>query len=66
MKTQTKKPKVKLVGENGNVFNLLAICTRALKNERMNKEADELSKKVFSCGSYDEALVLMSEYCEVH
>ena len=25
------KPKVQLIGQNGNVFNLIALCSRALK-----------------------------------
>jgi len=61
-----KKPKVKLIGENGNVFNLMGICSKALKREGLEKEAKEMSNKIFDCGSYDEALQIMMEYCDVH
>lgn len=60
-----EKPKVQLTGKDGNVFNLLAICTSALKKQKMFDEATELQSKVFAAKSYDEALSLMSDYCEV-
>ncbi len=59
------KPTVKLIGENGNVFNLLGRCTRALKQAGMPEEAAALSKRVMSCHSYDEALVAMMEAVDV-
>ena len=58
------KPKVQLVGQDGNVFNLLGICTKALKRAGQHEEAQELKKRVFASQSYDEALVLMLEYVD--
>ena len=58
------KPKVQLVGQDGNVFNLLGICTKALKRAGQYEEAQELQKRVFASQSYDEALVLMMEYVD--
>ena len=58
------KPKVQLVGQDGNVFNLLGICTRALKRAGQYEEAKELQKRVLASKSYDEALVLMMEYVD--
>ena len=58
------KPKVQLVGQDGNVFNLLGICTRALKRTGQSEEAKELQNRVMSCGSYDEALTIMLEYVD--
>jgi len=61
-----KKPKVKLVGENGNVFNLMAICCKALKKAEMKELADEMVNKIQTeAHSYDEALRIMADYCEV-
>lgn len=65
-KKSTKKPKAKVIGKDGNVFNLIGICSRALKDAGMKDQATEMSNRVFGCGSYDEALVIMSEYCELH
>ena len=59
-----QKPKVKLVGENGNVFNLMGICTKALKRADQYEEAAELQKRVMSCHSYNDALAIMLEYVD--
>jgi hypothetical protein len=58
------KPKVQLVGQDGNVFNLLGICVKALKKVGQYEEAQKLQKKVLECGSYDQALVTMLEYVD--
>lgn len=60
-----KKPVCKLIGTDGNVFALAGRVTSCLKREGMRAEAEEFQKKLFSCGSYDEALALMSEYVEI-
>ncbi len=61
-----KRPKVKLTGEDGNVFNLLGICVKALKKVGMKAEALELTTKVFHSTSYEEALSIMNQYCETY
>jgi hypothetical protein len=58
------KPKVQLVGEDGNVFNLLGLCVKALKRDVQYEEAQELQKRVLECGSYEKALSIMLEYIE--
>lgn len=60
-----EKPTVELIGQNGNVFNLLGICSKALKRAGQADKAKEMSQKVMSCGSYDEALQIMMEYVEI-
>lgn len=60
-----EKPKVRLIGENGNIFNLLGIASKGLKKEGQYEQAKEMSEKVFGCGSYDEALQIIMEYVEV-
>ena len=60
------KPFVILIGQDGNVFNLLSICTIALKKAGQPENADKLQKEVTSAASYDEALTIMTEYCDVH
>jgi len=59
------KPKVKLVGENGNVFNVIGRCTKALKRAGYKERAAEFSERAFNGDSYDEVLQLAMEYCEV-
>lgn len=60
-----KKPTVKLVGENGNIFNLAGIAARELKRNNQEENAEKMKKEIFSCGSYDEALQTIMKYCEV-
>lgn len=64
MKT-VKKPKANVLGENGNVFNLTAICCRALKRAGLEEKAKELRTRVFAAQSYDESLRIMADYCDL-
>ena len=65
MDKQPDKPKVQLSGTNGNVFALLAKGIIVLNRNKQPEQAKELIKKVFAAASYDEALQLMMEYCDV-
>ena len=56
-----EKPICKLIGENGNVFNLLGKAQKTLKENGFIKESKEMSERVFAASSYDEALVIMME-----
>ena len=59
------KPVVKLIGENGNVFNLIGIVSMELKSNGMRNEAEEFKAKAFQCKSYDEVLRLIMDYVDV-
>lgn len=59
------KPKCVLVGEDGNVFNLAGIVSRTLRKAGQADKAKEFQTKLFKCGSYDDALVLMQDYVEI-
>ncbi len=60
-----KKPVCKLVGENGNIFNLMGIASRVLKQQGLGEKATEMTEKIKLSGSYDEALMIIMEYVEV-
>ena len=60
------KPKCKLIGEDGNVFNLIAIASRVLRRNQMSAQATEMQNRIYACGSYDEALSIIQEYVEVY
>ena len=62
---EVKKPKAKLIGADGNIFNLIGIASRSLKRAGQNDKATEMSKRVMNSGSYDEALSIIMEYVEV-
>jgi hypothetical protein len=59
------KPTAKVIGQDGNVFVTLGICSSALKKVGQHQESKEMTEKVFSSGSYDEALSIMMEYCDL-
>ncbi len=59
------KPKCKLIGEDGNIFNLMGIASRTLKKAGLSGEAEEMIKRIQSSGSYYEALGIIMEYLEV-
>ena len=59
------KPDCPLIGENGNIFNLVGIAARTLKRNGLSEEASEMSTKVFGSGSYEEALGIIGEYVNI-
>lgn len=59
------KPKCKLVGKDGNIFNLMGIASRTLKSAGLKEKADEMIQRITSSKSYDEALGIIMEYVEV-
>ena len=60
--TEATKPTCKLIGADGNVFNLIGLAVRALKKA---DKASEMSKKCFSSGSYSEVLKIIGEYVDI-
>lgn len=61
----SNKPKCPLIGQNGNVFNLMGIASKTLKKNGMADEAKEMCSRITSSGSYDEALSIIDEYVEI-
>ena len=62
-----KKPTCKLIGANGNIFNLLGIASRALTENDLISQAEEMKYRIISgeAGSYAEALHIIMEYVEI-
>lgn len=61
---EPRKPLAPIIGADGNIFNLIGICSRALKTAGYNDKAKEMTNRITSSGSYDEALSIMCEYIE--
>ena len=61
---ENDKPKAAIIGADVNVFNLIGICSKSLKKAGYEKEAHEMSERIFKSKSYDEALAIMCEYIE--
>jgi hypothetical protein len=61
-----RKPVVQLIGQDGNIFNLLGVCSRALKKAGQIEAAKTMQQRVFQAGSYEEALAILGEYVEIN
>ena len=62
---EQKKPDCPLVGQDGNVFNLMGIASRTLRRNGLAEQAKEMCEKITSCGGYDEALNIMGDYVNI-
>lgn len=61
-----EKPKCALIGQDGNIFNLMGIASQTLKRNRMSEAATEMCNRITSTAkSYDEALCIIGEYVEI-
>ena len=56
---------VKLVGQNGNAFNILAICLRAMRRAGLSQEERDAFHKEATSGNYDHLLVTCMEWFDV-
>jgi len=61
---EKEKPMCPIIGANGNIFNLLGIASKTLKNNGLADEAKEMYERVTSSDSYTEALGIITEYVE--
>jgi hypothetical protein len=59
---EKNRPMCPIIGANGNIFNILGIASRTLKNNDMEDAAKEMYSRVTSSGSYEEALAIITEY----
>jgi len=62
----SQKPKCKLVGQDGNVFNLIGLASRTLKDSGLSEQVKEMTEKCFNSHSYDEALSVITQYVDVY
>ncbi len=59
---ERKRPMSPIIGADGNIFCILGMASRTLKNNGMSDEASEMYSRVTSSGSYEEALGIITEY----
>ena len=59
-----KKPKMQLIGQDGNIFAIMGRASRLLKNAGQCDKAKEMCNRVTASKSYAEALGIISEYVE--
>ena len=59
------KPTCILVGQDGNVFNIIGRVSASLKKAGLRDKSAEFVSKAMSAGSYDEVLQLAMKYVDV-
>ena len=59
-----KKPKMQLIGQDGNIFAIMGRASRLLKNAGQSDKVKEMCDRVTASQSYSEALSIVSEYVE--
>ena len=58
------RPKMQLIGQDGNIFAIMGRASRLLKNVGQSDKAKEMCDRVTASQSYSEALSIVSEYVE--
>ena len=59
-----QKPKMELLGQDGNIFGIMGRASRLLKRAGQHEQADEMISRVTACGDYNKALNIISEYVD--
>ncbi len=60
-----QKPDCALIGQDGNIFNLVGIAARTLRQHGQQNQAMEMTRRVFASDSYDKALCIIGEYVNI-
>ena len=58
------RPKMQLIGQDGNIFAIMGRASRLLKNSGQGDKAKEMCDRVTASKNYSEALSIVSEYVE--
>lgn len=65
-KEESLKPDCPLIGQDGNIFNLMGIASRTLRQSGMPEQATEMCSRITgTAGSYSEALSIIGEYVNI-
>ena len=63
---ENEKPDCPLIGEDGNIYNLMGIASRTLRENGMADKAKEMTTRITQgAQSYDEALCIIGEYVNI-
>lgn len=62
---EKQKPDCPLIGQDGNIFNLMGIASRTLRRNGMGDDAAEMCDRIHASGSYGEALNIIGEYVNI-
>ena len=61
------KPICNLIEQDGNIFNLMGIVGRTLRQNDLSEQADEMSRRILGgeAESCPQALAILMEYVEI-
>lgn len=62
---EEKKPKCALIGQDGNIFNLMGIASRTLKHNGMREESEEMVNRISNSHNYYDAIAIIGEYVDI-
>ena len=60
-----QKPDCPLIGQDGNIFNLMGIASRTLKQNGLADQAKEMCDRIRESGDYYKALGVIGEYVNI-
>lgn len=61
----TPKPDCPLIGQDGNIFNLMGIASRALRENGLGDRVKEMCDRIRESGDYYKALGVIGEYVTI-
>lgn len=59
------KPDCPLIGQDGNIFNLIGIASRTLREHGLDEQVQEMQERIYQSGSYHSALNILGEYVNI-
>lgn len=62
---ERQKPDCPLIGKDGNIFNLIGIASKTLRDNGLAEQAVQMRDRIRVSGSYDEALSIIGEYVNI-
>ena len=62
---KSEKPDCELIGQDGNIFSLMEIASRTLRNNGMAEQASEMCTRIRASESYNSALCIIGEYVNI-
>jgi hypothetical protein len=62
---QEEKSDCALIGQDGNILNLMGIASRTLKENGLGDQAKEMRERITASGCYDKALCIIGEYVNI-
>ena len=65
VKEHRGKPDCPLIGQDGNIFNLMGIASRTLREAGLADQSKEMCQRIHASGSYGEALNIIGDYVNI-